>query len=74
MLQNKLHFFLPILPHLTEASDGVELTVSGFFFFQLDYTGQVTSSYNTVVSFFRIHSENSARVWNFMKISVLVSQ
>ena len=26
-------FFLPILPHLKEASDGVELTVSGFFFF-----------------------------------------
>ena len=30
-------FFLPILPHLKEASDGVELTVSGFFF-QLGYT------------------------------------
>lgn len=62
MLQNKLHFFLPILPHLTEASDGVELTVPVFFFFSWTIPEQVTSSYNSVVSFFRIHSENSARV------------
>lgn len=75
MLQNKLHFFLPILPHLKEASDGVELTVSGFFFSVGLYQGKLlASSYNSVVSFFLIHSENSARVWNFMKISVLVSQ
>ena len=55
-------FFLPILPHLKEASNGVELTVSVFFFFSWAIPGQVTSSYNSVVSFFLIHSENSARV------------
>ena len=56
-------FFLPILPHLKEASDGVELTVSVFFFsWATCIPGQVTSSYNSVVSFFLIHSENSARV------------
>ena len=54
-------FFLPILPHLKEASDGVELTVS-VFLFSWAIPGQVTSSYNSVVSFFLIHSENSARV------------
>ena len=34
-------FFLPILPHLKEASDGVELTVSGFFFSVGLYQGKL---------------------------------
>ena len=34
-------FFLPVFLYLTEASDGVELTVSGFFFSVGLYQGKL---------------------------------
>ena len=53
--------------------DSFRLTIDDFFSWAIP--ALVTSSYNNVFSFFSgIHSENLARVWNFMKISLLVSQ
>ena len=67
-------FFCPFYRTLKRQATVLNWLFPVFFFFSWAIPGQVTSSYNSVVSFFLIHSENSARVWNFMKISVLVSQ